>query len=317
MWKENINTPIISVLIPVYNVEKYLPQCINSVLNQTCKQLEVILIDDGSTDNCPAICDGYAEKNTCVKVIHKENGGLSDARNIGIAEARGEYILLLDGDDYLASCEVLERLCEQIKNSALKIYFTPYVVTSENLHAKSSSWNLKTVKRNKMMWNIIYKKYRYFTAWTWICNRNFITENKLLFYKGILHEDEEWLVRLICAIGKKDKIGIIHFPLYFYRLNREGAITQQIKEKNIIDRLFIIDLILNFARRKSKFEKRFLLTRAAQIMTFVIKNGKQFYLLDRELCKIIQIKSSVLKKSILFKHKLIYLYLRIFNREKF
>ena len=91
--------PLISVIIPVYKVEPYLRECVDSVLAQTYQNLEIILVDDGSPDNCPAICDEYAEKDARVKVIHKENGGVSDARNTGLQKASGEYIAFVDSDD--------------------------------------------------------------------------------------------------------------------------------------------------------------------------------------------------------------------------
>lgn len=93
--------PLISVIVPIYKVEKYLHQCVDSILNQTYKNLEVILVDDGSPDGCPAICDEYAEKDSRIHVIHQENGGQSDARNAGLRQAAGEYIMFVDSDDWL------------------------------------------------------------------------------------------------------------------------------------------------------------------------------------------------------------------------
>lgn len=93
--------PLISVIIPVYKVEKYLNRCVDSVLNQTFRDLEVILVDDGSPDRCPQICDAYAKKDNRVRVIHKENGGLSDARNSGIDIATGQFLAFVDSDDWL------------------------------------------------------------------------------------------------------------------------------------------------------------------------------------------------------------------------
>lgn len=94
--------PLISVIVPIYNVEKYLARCVDSIVNQTYKNLEIILVDDGSPDRCPQMCDDYAEKDRRIKVVHKNNGGLSDARNAGMAVATGEYISFIDGDDYVS-----------------------------------------------------------------------------------------------------------------------------------------------------------------------------------------------------------------------
>ena len=92
---------LISVIIPIYRVELYLKECIDSVLNQTYKNMEIILVDDGSDDNCPNICDAYKKKDSRIQVIHKKNGGLSDARNAGIEIAKGEYICFIDSDDVI------------------------------------------------------------------------------------------------------------------------------------------------------------------------------------------------------------------------
>ena len=92
---------LISVIVPVYKVEQYLPQCVESILNQTYRNLELILVDDGSPDGCGKICDAYAEKDSRVRVIHKKNGGLSDARNAGLNAASGDYLSFIDGDDWI------------------------------------------------------------------------------------------------------------------------------------------------------------------------------------------------------------------------
>ena len=100
---------LISVIVPIYNVEEYLNECVDSILNQTYKNLEIILVDDGSTDKSGIICDDYAKIDSRIKVIHKKNGGLSDARNVGIDRALGEFIIFIDSDDYIdhSMCEIL------------------------------------------------------------------------------------------------------------------------------------------------------------------------------------------------------------------
>ena len=105
--------PLISVIVPIYNVERYLEKCINSILNQTYQNLEVILVDDGSPDNCGEICDIYSDKDLRIKVIHKKNGGLSDARNTGIDAAEGEYLAFVDSDDTIMP-EMMEKLYQRI-----------------------------------------------------------------------------------------------------------------------------------------------------------------------------------------------------------
>ena len=123
--------PLISVIVPIYNVEKWLPRCVDSILSQEYKNLEIFLVDDGSPDGCPTICDEYAEKDKRIKVIHKKNGGLSDARNVAIDVASGEFICFVDSDDYVAPTyvEILYSLIEKYQTKASVI--NPVAVDEE------------------------------------------------------------------------------------------------------------------------------------------------------------------------------------------
>lgn len=112
----NCNNPLVTVIVPVYKVEPYLRRCLDSIVNQTYKNLEIILIDDGSPDNCGVICDEYAENDKRIKVIHKENGGVSRARNEGINVAKGEYIAFVDSDDYIEP-DLVEKSCIAVEKS--------------------------------------------------------------------------------------------------------------------------------------------------------------------------------------------------------
>lgn len=126
------NEELISVIVPIYKVEQYLRKCIDSILNQTYKKLEIILVDDGSPDSCGKICDEYANIDERIKVIHKKNGGLSDARNVGIDMANGEYIVFIDSDDYI-EMDYIEYLFNLLKNNNCKMSIcSHYVETIEN-----------------------------------------------------------------------------------------------------------------------------------------------------------------------------------------
>ena len=111
---------LITIVIPIYKVENYLDKCVKSVINQTYKNLEIILVDDGSPDNCPKKCDEYEKKDTRIKVIHKENGGLSDARNAGIDIAKGKYITFIDSDDYVSE-DYVEYMYNLLKQNNTKM----------------------------------------------------------------------------------------------------------------------------------------------------------------------------------------------------
>ena len=122
---------LISVILPIYNVEKYLEKCLKSVINQTYKNLEIILVDDGSKDNSPQICDEYAVKDKRIVVIHKSNGGLSDARNAGIEIAKGKYITLIDSDDYVEK-DYVQFLYQLIKENNAEMSICSHTVLYTN-----------------------------------------------------------------------------------------------------------------------------------------------------------------------------------------
>ena len=115
------------MVIPIYNVEKYLKKCIDSVINQTHKKLEIILVDDGATDACPKICDEYLKLDERVKVVHKRNGGLSSARNAGLNVASGEYVCFFDSDDFV-DCDMLEQLIKAIEVNDCDVCICGYKV---------------------------------------------------------------------------------------------------------------------------------------------------------------------------------------------
>ncbi len=123
--------PKISVVLPIYNVEKYLEKCMESIFNQTYKNLEIILVDDGSPDGCPALCDSFAQKDSRICVVHKQNGGISDARNAGIAAATGEYISFVDPDDYVEN-DYIEYLYSLIKKYDCKMSLCQHTVKFES-----------------------------------------------------------------------------------------------------------------------------------------------------------------------------------------
>ena len=122
---------LISVIVPIYKVEHYLPKCIDSIIHQTYQNLEIILVDDGSPDNCPEICDEYAKRDKRIKVVHQENGGLSAARNSGVEMANGEFLCFVDSDDYIHP-KMYEILYKNLKKFKADISICDYNVVFEN-----------------------------------------------------------------------------------------------------------------------------------------------------------------------------------------
>ena len=252
---------LVSVIIPVYNVELYLHKCIDSVLNQTLRQIEVILVDDGSPDGSPAICDEYALKDARIKVIHKENEGLGYARNSGIEVATGEYITFLDSDDYLSE-NTLEVLYTYAKNNNLDIVRAARNQFHEE--DKFSHW-IKDSKLKIYEGKDILKKIAlcYFSqpngssdaalnlegsAWGALYHRELFNQHGVRFVSERDLVSEDFVFNYECACIA-NRIGKIKDTLYHYRINpkslsktpRKDCLTRSIDYSLYLEKRFIND----------------------------------------------------------------------------
>ena len=241
--------PLLSVIIPVYKVEKYIHQCIDSVIHQNLENAEVILVNDGSPDNCPQICNQYAERYPYVKVIHKENGGLSDARNEGLKAAKGEYVIFMDSDDWWNPNVSVRKMLKQIQESpdTDMLLFTSYdYIEGEGYFQRNEHQNLKDIDTSSVKsyyQSLLNNGNMEVAAYTKILKRSFLIENQLYFKRNLLSEDNEWLIRLLRVARKVD---VICQPLYIYRAGRADSITNTIKKKNIVDLLSIVSGSLHY-----------------------------------------------------------------------
>lgn len=207
-----MNTIKISVIVPIYNVEPYLEKCINSILNQTYKDFELILVDDGSPDNCPAICDEYAKKDNRITVIHKQNGGVSSARNEGIKIAKGEFIWFVDSDDYIET-NALEILSGYIEKSPSDLY-----IFEQGLSGKFDIDNL-----NNLFYEHYFKYHFGFAPW------NKIYKNSILQSSSLFFDTEETVGEdLLFNVNYYTKINSLKFldeKLYHYVIRENSAMT--------------------------------------------------------------------------------------------
>ena len=214
------NDSLISVIVPVYKVESYLDRCVQSIVDQTYRNLEIILVDDGSPDCCPEMCDAWAEKDSRIRVIHKQNGGLSDARNAGMAAVTGEYISFVDSDDWIApemmmsllnravetqsdivSCDALRVWDDGRPNKPMIRVRGDFVMNrTEAMHALiQSSCLIQTV------WNKLYKA---------------ALAKQVPFPKGIIHEDEFWSWQIIALSTRTATLD----AAYYYYYQRSNSI---------------------------------------------------------------------------------------------
>lgn len=216
----------ISIIIPAYNVEAYLEDTLQSVLQQTYTDIEVILVDDGSTDRTGGICDEYALQDKRIRVIHKENGGLSDARNAGIKIATGEYIHFLDGDDMYLSANAIERLitllCTQSKKPDLLLFRCTDIYNQSKILRPEydEDWISAHSGEEVFFYLIQHDKFQMSACFLW-ARRELILQHKLYFETGLLSEDVDWSLRLW---KHTHYVLASNLPIYGY-LHRQGSIT--------------------------------------------------------------------------------------------
>ena len=233
---QNMKSRKVSIIVPVYKVEKFLKRCVDSILSQTHQNIEVILVDDGSPDSCPEICDYYKKMDKRVKVIHKLNGGLSEARNFGLQVATGEYLLFVDSDDMIHSqlCEIV--LNEFIKYEADIVSFNHFVFSSDsylNLKKISQGEYKETVlQESEIVREYLDPKSKRILAHG-VTMRMYKKElfSGLSFDRGRLHEDVFITYKLL---DRCKKLVYVDALLYFYYLNQNG-ICLSYKPKNFID----------------------------------------------------------------------------------
>lgn len=220
-----MDNPLVSIIVPVYNVERYIHRAVESILNQSYRNIEIILVDDGSSDNCPQICDEYALKDKRIKVIHKKNGGLSDARNVGINIIKGEYITFVDSDDYIAA-NAIERFLQEMQAQNVDAICCGFSIIDSNgeiydccrCEKNIQYTGTDTAKR------LIQDLYPYNFAWAKLYKKKLF--DNIRFPTGRLYEDAATIYKII---SKANAVYFMTDCLYYYERGREGNITSELK----------------------------------------------------------------------------------------
>lgn len=244
-----------SIIVPVYKVEQYLDDCVNSVLSQSYKNFELILVDDGSPDSCPQKCDEFQLSDQRVKVIHKKNGGLSSARNAGLDIASGTYIAFLDSDDFWDDLEALEEIACRLQETEADVMLFPakkyygdgrpdVTLVSGKIERSriinSSQWEAES-------YLVQTNAYRA-AAWNKYIKRSVIENNNLRFKDGYLSEDMDWCGDILVYANSFDWY---EKPFYAYRQQREGSITNLGNEKLVADKIWMCTKGLKQAKELS------------------------------------------------------------------
>ena len=232
----------VSYIIPVYKVEQYLSRCVESLQAQTYTDFEILLVDDGSPDGCPALCDELAEKDCHIVVLHKENGGLSDARNAGLKNATGDYVVFIDGDDFWIKKDSLQKLvaiASEHKELDFIGFNCNYYYPDSN---KMTAWVpyadelVNPTDKNKVTVALVKSGTFPMSACLKLMKRDFLIDNELFFKKGQIAEDIPWFINML---NVTNKCCFVNQYVYAYRQNVVGSISNTRGRKSF-DHLFDI-----------------------------------------------------------------------------
>ncbi len=211
--------PLVSIIVPIYNVEKRLKICLDSILSQTYKNIEIILVDDGSTDSCGSICDEYAKKDTRIKVIHRENGGLSRARNSGIDAAVGEYLAFIDSDDYVAE-DYIEFMLKNLLDTGADISTCGalFVHPSGKLERQWADDSLYVIDNKEALRRMCYNEGFFVTAWDKLYKKELF--DSVRYNEGKVFEDTGTTYKVV---DKAEKIVFCCIPKYYYIISEDNS----------------------------------------------------------------------------------------------
>ena len=230
---------LFSIIIPCYNVEKYLAECVDSILAQSVESFEVILINDGSKDNTGAICDAYAARDARIRVIHKENGGQSSARNMGTEIAKGDYFIYIDSDDFIMDPDFLKKMVEAAGENDIIFYkhkkfddetkqFSPCAYSFAQLGEASYYDTLKAMITADAFFGM---------PWNKCIRADVIRENNIHFDESLTGEDMDWIYYII--LGSRS-LTTVDEPFIAYR-QRANSVTSSLKIKSLNDFVFILE----------------------------------------------------------------------------
>ena len=240
---------LVSIVVPVYKVEAYLDQCVQSIRNQTWKELEIILVDDGSPDQCGKMCEEYKELDQRIKVIHKPNGGQGDARNEGAKAAEGEYLLFVDSDDYIAG-DLVEKVVRAAKETDSDIVLFDYYYV-ENGEKEHRSYDIPSGRALSLA-----DEKRLLLAppasWIKLFRREFYRKTGIAFPVGIYYEDLATTPQLLL---EAQRIVYLKEPLYYY-VNRMGSIMgSRDYERNCRDIVKVLHDVIRYYKAKGAYDR--------------------------------------------------------------
>jgi len=214
-------TPNISIIVPIYNTKKYLGKCLDSIMSQTMSNIEVILIDDGSSDGCEIVCDEYSHKDIRFKVVHQKNQGLSAARNNGIEIAKGNYVLFVDSDDYIKRdlCEKAYNFAIDNKADLIRFFYEEDTKKGTRFFKKQSTLPNSIIEKDSEKLKVAYTSGA--MVWKFLIQRDLLLNNNLRFPLNVIYEDMDFTTKLALSATR---MFVLHECLYMYRI-RLGSLS--------------------------------------------------------------------------------------------
>ena len=271
-----MENPLISVIVPIYNVERYLPKCIESIINSTYTNLEILLIDDGSTDQSAQICSNFTKIDNRILVVTKENGGLSSARNLGLDRAKGKFICFVDADDFIHP-EMITVLYKQLADGNTDFAYCQYTKVYENESIQYNnipqSYTVEEKDRDMAFQTLLSEELEIKLAWNKLYRAELFRD--LRYKEGYLHEDEFLIHHLL---GKIKKIKKVNVSLYYY-LQRQNSIMGSLSLKRVNHTIQAYEDRITFIRSKQKL-KRF----TDQCILMLLSTCKRLYITSK-YCK--------------------------------
>ena len=297
----------VSIIVPVYNVELYIEDCLNSLLNQTYSNYEIILINDGSTDNSIEICSKYNDQK--IKIYNQNNKGVSIARNVGISLATGQYIMFVDADD-MVSEKYIENLIKSIEETNTDMVVCGYTKEKAELVNKKNSQEIKgeIINANTMLENMMENNLQEGYLWNKIFKKSIINDNSLEFKEGVNVWEDLYFV--IEYLSKSDKIFAINEKLYYYRTREGSAVNRKETSTDLVGKVKILELIMKnynlIINNKNYYGiKRMYVTVLLKYLLQIKKDNKE--LIKEKLSIVKKIKKDI---RIGFKNEIKYFYLR-------
>lgn len=240
---------MISVIVPIYNVENYLEECLESILVQTYSNLEIILVDDGSTDNSGNICELYSKKDSRIKVIHKKNGGTGSARNIGLKIAKGKYISFVDSDDFLLNRNVYSEMISIMDKENSDLVFGDVLVCYSNTKTESLNelekkfTNTDTLNSDELLLMGMDNKIIFSPVCFYIYKKELLDINKIYFREDLSHEDEEFTIKLLL---KGKKVSFYKKTFYGYKQTKNSKMRSNDNPEKGKDLIKIAEILVPY-----------------------------------------------------------------------